>query len=102
MRQRAPLTSGVLATAGGVVFAGSFDRVFAAFDDATGRELWRVRLNDVPNTAPISFQVGGKQYIALSVGSGGALATSFPMLLPEVKNPRDNGAALYVFALTDR
>ena len=92
----------MLATAGGVVFVGGFDRVFAAFDDATGRELWRVRLNDVPNTAPISYQVGGKQYIALSVGSGGGLATSFPMLLPEIKNPRDNGAALYVFALPDR
>jgi len=101
-RQRAPLTSGVLATAGGIVFVGSLDRMFAAFDDATGRELWRIRLNDVPNTAPVSFQVGGEQYIALSVGSGGGLATSFPMLLPELKNPRDISAALYVFALPDR
>src|SRR5262249_7371233 len=47
-RQSAPRTTGVLATAGGVVFAGSLDRVFAAYDDATGRELWRARLNDIP------------------------------------------------------
>ncbi|MEQ1574584.1 MAG: PQQ-binding-like beta-propeller repeat protein, partial [Vicinamibacterales bacterium] len=53
-RQRSPYTSGVLATAGGVVFAGSLDRTFAAYDDATGKELWRTRLADVPNSGPIS------------------------------------------------
>ena len=55
MRQRAPQSTGVLATAGGVVFAGALDRVFAAYDDANGKELWRVRLNDVPNSAPITY-----------------------------------------------
>jgi hypothetical protein len=35
-----------------VIIAGALDRVFAAYDDANGRELWRVRLNDVPNSAP--------------------------------------------------
>ena len=48
-RQRAPMSRGVLATAGGVVFAGALDRGFAAYDDATGREFWQTRLNDVPN-----------------------------------------------------
>ena len=36
-RQRAPQTTGVLATAGGLVFAGSLDRVLTAYDDATGQ-----------------------------------------------------------------
>jgi alcohol dehydrogenase (cytochrome c) len=54
-RQRAPQSSGALATAGGVVFAGALDRVFAAYDDASGRELWRARLNEVPSSAPISY-----------------------------------------------
>src|SRR5262249_21750945 len=57
-RQYAPRTSGVLATAGGVVFAGSLDRVFAAYDDATGKELWRARLNDMPSNAPITYTAG--------------------------------------------
>ena len=52
-RQRAPQTSGVLATAGGVLFAGALDRVFSAYDAATGVQLWKTRLNDVPNSAPI-------------------------------------------------
>ncbi|MEP7367716.1 MAG: PQQ-binding-like beta-propeller repeat protein, partial [Acidobacteriota bacterium] len=88
-RQRAPQSSGVLATAGGVVFAGALDRVFAAYDDANGRELWRVRLNDVPNSAPISYQVNGKQYIAVVTGNGGAQTATFPALVPEIQNPPD-------------
>jgi alcohol dehydrogenase (cytochrome c) len=53
-RQPAPQTTGVLATAGGVVFAGALDRVFSAYDSATGVQLWKTRLNDVPNSSPIS------------------------------------------------
>ena len=54
-RQRAPQTTGALATAGGVVFAGALDRVFAAYDDSTGKEFWRARLGYVPSNAPISY-----------------------------------------------
>ena len=100
-RQRAPQTSGVLATAGGVVFAGALDRVFSAYDSASGRQLWKTRLNDVPNSSPISYMVNGKQYIALTVGNGGAQATTFPPLVPEIKNPPDRGAALWVFELEE-
>jgi glucose dehydrogenase len=101
-RQRAPLSSGVLATAGGVVFAGALDRVFAAYDDADGKELWRVRLNDVPNSAPISYSINGRQYVAVVVGNGGAQAATFPVLVPEIRNPPDRGAAIWVFELPDR
>ena len=101
-RQRAPLSSGVLATAGGVVFAGGIDRVFAAYDDANGKELWRVRLNDVPNSAPITYSIGGRQYIAVVVGNGGAQAATFPGLVPEILNPPDRGASIWVFQLPDR
>ena len=100
MRQRAPLTTGVLATAGGVVFAGSLDRGFAAYDDANGAELWRVRLNDVPNSAPITYAINGRQFVALTVGNGGAQAATFPALVPEIRNPPDRGAAVWVFELS--
>jgi|SRR5437667_1070661 len=63
--QRAPQSTGVLATAGGVVFAGALDRWFTAYDDATGKTLWRTRLNDVPNSAPITYMANGKQYVAI-------------------------------------
>ena len=98
-RQRAPTTTGVLATAGGVVFAGSLDRVFTAYDSRNGRTLWQTRLNDVPNTAPISYAVNGKQYIAITVGNGGPQAATFTHLVPEILNPPEPGAALWVFEL---
>jgi alcohol dehydrogenase (cytochrome c) len=99
-RQRAPETAGVLATAGGIVFAGSLDRVFAAYDDLTGRELWKIKLNDVPNTAPISYMVDGKQYVAITVGNGGPQAMTFPNLVPEILNPPEPAATLWVFELS--
>jgi len=100
-RQRAPQTTGMLATAGGTVFAGSMDRVFSAYDSATGKQLWHIRLNDVPNSNPITYTVNGKQYVAMVVGNGGAQAATFPPLLPELENPPDRGAAIWVFALPE-
>ena len=97
-RQRAPQTTGLLATAGGVLFAGSFDRMFAAYDAATGKSLWKTRLNDVPNAAPITFTAGGRQFVALTVGNGGPQAATFPNLVPEIASPPP-GAALWVFEL---
>jgi len=101
-RQRAPMTTGTLATAGGVVFAGALDRTFAAYDETTGARLWQTRLGDVPSNAPISYTVNGRQYVAMVVGNGGAQAATFPALVPEIRNPPDRGASVWVFALPER
>jgi alcohol dehydrogenase (cytochrome c) len=98
-RQRAPQTTGTLATAGGVLFAGALDRTFAAYDAASGKQLWKARLNDVPSSSPISYSVNGRQYIAMVVGNGGAHAATWPPLVPEIQNPPDRGAAVWVFEL---
>ena len=100
-RQRAPQSSGVLATAGGLVFAGALDRSFAAYDDATGTVLWRTRLTDVPSAAPITYAVNGRQYVAMVVGYGSAQAMTFPMLTPEIDLPIVRSAAIAVFALPE-
>jgi alcohol dehydrogenase (cytochrome c) len=97
-RQRAPQTTGVLATAGGLVFAGALDRWFTAYDDATGEALWRARLSDVPSAAPISYAVNGKQYVAMVVGYGSAHAITFPMLTPEIDLPIVRSSTIWVFA----
>jgi alcohol dehydrogenase (cytochrome c) len=98
-RQRAPQTTGVLATAGGLVFAGSLDRVLTAYDDSTGAALWQAKLNDVPSSSPISFGVDGEQYVAMTVGYGSAHALTFPMLTPEIDLPVVRSATIWVFGL---
>jgi PQQ-dependent dehydrogenase (methanol/ethanol family) len=101
VRQRAPQTSGVLWTAGGVVFAGSFDRYVRAYDDANGAVLWEQRLNDVSSSSPMTYSVDGKQYVAIVTGQGGFHAASYAPLVPELRSPPDRGAAIWVFELPD-
>jgi alcohol dehydrogenase (cytochrome c) len=102
VRQRAPMTTGTLATAGGIVFNGSMDRMISAHEDSSGKLLWQARLNDVPNSHPITYSVNGKQYLAVVVGNGGPQAMSLASLVPEIQNPPDRGAAIWAFELPDK
>jgi PQQ-dependent dehydrogenase (methanol/ethanol family) len=98
-RQRAPQTTGVLATAGGVLFAGALDRWFTAYNDTDGKALWRIRLNDVPNSAPITYLANDKQYVAVVVGYGGVQPSTFAGLIPEISLPVARSSAIWVFEL---
>jgi len=98
-RQRAPYTTGALVTAGGLVFAGSLDRMVNAYDSETGALLWQTRLNDVPSSAPISFSANGQEYVAIVVGPGRLQSSSYNALVPEIKAPPEQGAAIWVFEL---
>jgi alcohol dehydrogenase (cytochrome c) len=84
-----------------VLFAGALDRYLTAYDDSTGETLWKIRMNDMPSSCPISFSVNGKQYLAVVVGAGGAQSVTFPVLVPEIQLPPDHGAAIWVFELPE-
>ena len=75
------------------------DRAFSAYDQSNGKRLWTTRLGDVPNSNPISYEVNGKQYIAVVTGSGAVRSTAYVNMLPELKNPSVRTASVYVFEL---
>ncbi|HEY6444378.1 MAG TPA: PQQ-binding-like beta-propeller repeat protein [Candidatus Acidoferrales bacterium] len=95
-RQRAAISSSTLTTAGGLVFAGSRDRRFRAFDSATGKILWQSTLNASLSSTPVTYSIGGEQYVAVVAGNGGPVA--WPQLTPEIPNP-PGGTTLWVFKL---
>jgi len=64
-----PMIGGILATAGGVVFAGEGNGQFKAYDAQKGSILWSFNAGAGVNAPPSSYSVDGKQYIV--VGAGG-------------------------------
>ena len=59
----------MLATAGGVVFAASREGYLFALDARTGASLWRFQTGAAIDASPISYSVGGKQFVAVSAGN---------------------------------
>ena len=72
------LTNGVLATAGNVVFGAIRDGNVVALDAKTGKHLWHVQTGANVNASPISYAVGGRQFVAISAGN-----TVYAFALPE-------------------
>jgi PQQ-dependent dehydrogenase (methanol/ethanol family) len=108
-----PLYSGVLSTAGDVVFYGTMDRWFKAVDAHTGQLLWKFQTSSGIVGNPMTFLgPDGKQYVAIYAGIGGWMgAVAFPSVsaddpyaglgvvgaMKEIKKYTQPGGALYVF-----
>ncbi len=65
---RAPLVSGITATAGGLVFTGDIAGDFMALDARSGRVLWRHDTGQPIGGGVISYSVEGRQYVAVASG----------------------------------
>jgi alcohol dehydrogenase (cytochrome c) len=89
--------SGTLATAGGLVFLALLDGTVAAYDDTTLAELWKINLGSGFSAPPMTFEVNGKQYVAVASGPS-RVARQRLVNTPELKEMR-NATVLYVFAL---
>jgi len=81
-----PLIGGGLATGGGLYFFGEGNGSFNALDSANGKKLWSFNCGAGANAMPVSYMVGGKQYIAM--GCGGNTQLDFK-----------RGNSVFVFAL---
>ncbi|MGH7675902.1 MAG: PQQ-dependent dehydrogenase, methanol/ethanol family [Gemmatimonadales bacterium] len=72
LREKFPVWSGSLATAGDVVFYGTLDGWFKAADARTGKPLWKFKVGSGVVGCPISYRgPDGKQYVAVYSGIGG-------------------------------
>ncbi len=72
-KNNAPLWGGVMTTAGGLVFTGTPEGHFKAFDDETGEELWSFQTGSGIVGQPITWEMDGEQYVAVISGWGGAV-----------------------------
>ncbi|PAY04627.1 alcohol dehydrogenase (cytochrome c) [Bradyrhizobium macuxiense] len=66
-----PRFSGVLSTAGGVVFSGQLTGEFEAFDADNGKKLWQFQTGSGIEGQPVTWQQDGVQYVAVTSGYGG-------------------------------
>ena len=75
---------GLLATAGGLLFAASgSDKTMRAYDRRTGREVWTYSLPAASEGVPASYEAGGRQFIVVPVaGAHGWNPPRFPTLPP--------------------
>ena len=71
-------TSGLMSTAGDLVFGGTADGFFFALDAETGEELWHKTVGGRVHAGPMSYAVDGKQYVAIAAGNA-----IFSFALPE-------------------
>jgi alcohol dehydrogenase (cytochrome c) len=81
-----PMMGGALATAGGLTFTGEGNGNFNAYSSKTGKLLWQFNAGAGCNSAPMTFTLGGEQFVA--VACGGNFQISYPL-----------GDALMVFGL---
>ena len=71
--------SGVLSTAGGLVFYGETGGGFAAVDAKTGKTLWHFETNEIWKGSPMTYRINGRQYVAIAAG-GNVLAFALPRM----------------------
>lgn len=86
----------LVATGGGLIFGGDTNGRFRALDQSTGKVLWEVKLGTMITGYPISYEVNGIQYVAVSTGEA-VVTGAYLVLTPEVRPSK--ATSLYVFAL---
>lgn len=100
---RAPLIwGGVMSTGGGLTFLGTWEGKLVGLDSGTGTPLWNFQIGTPVSGPPITYSVGGKQYIAVIAG-GKDRALIFAAKEPKLDHMKNTplGGVLAVFGLPD-
>jgi alcohol dehydrogenase (cytochrome c) len=81
--------TGTVSTAGGVVFSGDDDGHMVALNAKTGEHLWHFNMGEMLTASPITYEVGGKQYVAIAsataIFSFGLFEPAQPIALPSYR-----------------
>ena len=96
-----PWNGGILATAGDLLFQGTAAGEFNAYDARSGKKLWSFPAQSGIVAPPITYSVGGKQYVSVVVGWGGV----YPLLMGELarkSNDRPNRSRVLTFSLSGK
>jgi alcohol dehydrogenase (cytochrome c) len=97
LHKQYPNHSAALTTAGGLLFTGFIDGSFAAYDDVSLEQLWKINVGVGFNAPPMTFEVGGKQYVAILTGLNRPAKATL-INTPELREMR-NQTMLFVFGL---
>ncbi|HYZ22670.1 MAG TPA: PQQ-dependent dehydrogenase, methanol/ethanol family [Rhodopila sp.] len=94
-----PWNGGTMTTAGNLVFFGDITGQFHALNAKTGQPLWQINVGSGVGAGPMTYEVDGKQYVAILVGR----AESPPAFMGEVGKKiiaaTPEGGTLFVFTL---
>ncbi len=93
-----PANGGVLSTAGDLVFQGTGEGIFAAYDADNGDALWQYQSDSAVLAGPMTYELDGEQYIAVAQGSGGTVMLTIG---DNLKRNKVNKNKLLVFKLGD-
>ena len=86
--------TGMLSTAGKLLFAGDDSGNFMALDPATGNTLWHASLGANVHNGPITYDLDGRQYVVVGAGST-LVAFALPKKLTLAPPPIVDGSAEY-------
>lgn len=93
-----PWNGGTLATAGNLIFQGTADERFVAYNADDGKELWSFATQTGVIAAPMTYSIDGEQYVAIVAGWGGVWDIA-PGVLTAKSGPPRNISRLLVFKL---
>ena len=94
-----PYTGAMLSTGGGLVFHGDIKGWFKALDAKTGKTLWKFNAGSGITAAPMTYELDGKQYIAVVSGRTLSIPAFFGALGEKMVAASPEGGTLYVFSI---
>ena len=97
--ERFPTNSGVLSTAGNLVFQGEGTGEFEAFGADSGRKLWSIETGSAIDAVPVSFAVKGEQYVLVPVGLGSHSRNFGPVSVMATPESKRGPSRLLAFKL---